>query len=57
VVGAEDYWSPEDLAVVAHNLLAAARQPRADWKAWPVDRTDYRRTWIDTGSGNYSNAS
>jgi NAD(P)H-dependent FMN reductase len=44
----EDYWSPEDLAVVAHNLLAAARQPRADWRAWPVDRSNYTHTWIDT---------
>lgn len=44
----EDYWSPEDLAVVAHNLLAAAHQPRAAWRAWPVDRADYARPWIDT---------
>lgn len=42
----EDYWSPEDLAVVSHNLLAAARQPRADWRAWPVDRADYTKTWL-----------
>lgn len=44
----EDYWSPEDLAVVAHNLLAAARQPRADWRAWPVDRAGFNDVWLKT---------
>jgi len=44
---AQDYWSPEDLPIIAHNLLAAARQPRGDWRAWSVDRTDYARAWID----------
>lgn len=48
--GAEDYWSPEDVSIVAHNLLAAARQPRAGWKAWPVDRADYRSIWLDPAS-------
>lgn len=45
---AKDFWSPEDLEVVAHNLLAAARQPRAEWKTWPVDRADFARTWLET---------
>ena len=44
-----DFWSPEDMEVVAHNLLVAARQSRANWKAWPVDRTDYSRVWLDGG--------
>lgn len=42
-----DHWSPEDLTVVADNLLAAARQPRVEWRTWPVDRTHYRRVWIE----------
>ncbi len=49
---AADYWSPDDLAVVAHNLLAAARQPRADWRAWPVDRANYAHAWIETTPRN-----
>lgn len=44
---AGDFWSEEDLAVVAHNLLAAAARPRADWRAWPVDRTDFAKTWVE----------
>lgn len=46
--GSEDYWSPDDLAVIAHNLLAAARQPRADWRAWPVDRAGFNDVWLKT---------
>lgn len=44
---AEDYWSPADLEVVAHNLLAAARAPRPAWRAWPVDRRHFDRPWLD----------
>lgn len=47
-LGAADYWSPEDIAIIAHNLLVAARQPRAGWRTWPVDRTDYARAWLST---------
>jgi chromate reductase len=43
----EDFWSAEDLRVVAHNLLLAARAPRPAWRAWPVDRTDYARRWVE----------
>jgi len=46
---AHDFWCADDLAVVSHNLLAAARQARAtpaDWCAWPVDRTGFDRRWI-----------
>jgi NAD(P)H-dependent FMN reductase len=45
---AEDFWSVEDLDVVAHNLCAAARRRSAGWRAWPVDRKDYARVWLDT---------
>lgn len=44
---AEDFWCTADLDVVADNLLAAARQPRISWRVWPVDRTNYARTWVE----------
>ncbi len=43
---AEDFWSPEDLDVVAHNLLVAARARQTEWRSWPVDRSDYARPWL-----------
>ena len=43
---AADFWSPEDVRVAAHNLLLAARQPRVNWKTWPVDRADFHRVWL-----------
>jgi NAD(P)H-dependent FMN reductase len=46
----EDYWSPEDLAVVAHNLLASIRRPRPEWRAWPVDRDGFRKRWLKTNT-------
>ena len=42
----DDFWSTEDLAVVAHNLLAAIRSPAPAWLAWPVDRAGYRQRWL-----------
>ncbi len=44
---ADDLWQPDDLAVVAHNLLTAARRPVAQWRAWPVDRTHYVDRWLE----------
>ena len=46
----EDYWSPDDLGVVAQNLLASIRRPRPDWRAWPVDRSGYRKRWLEEGA-------
>ncbi len=46
---AEDFWCADDLAILAHNLLAAAAQARttpANWLTWPVDRTGFDRRWI-----------
>ena len=43
----EDFWSPADLEVVTHNLLATARTPKSCWRAWPVDRRGFRRTWLE----------
>ncbi len=42
----EDFWSEDDLEIIAHNLLAALRQAPAPWRAWPVDRADYRARWL-----------
>lgn len=42
----EDFWSPDDLDIIAHNLLVAARQPRPIWRAWPVDRRHFARPWL-----------
>lgn len=44
---AEDFWGADDLEVVADNLLTAARQPLAAWRAWPVDRADFARRWVE----------
>jgi chromate reductase len=45
--GVDDLWSADDLAVVAHNLLVPFT-PGAGYKAWPVDRADYARRWVQT---------
>lgn len=42
----EDIWSPADLEVVCHNLLACARGER-DFLAWPVDRGDPSHRWLE----------
>lgn len=44
---AEDFWCAGDLEIVADNLLIAAKQPRAAWRAWPVDREDFAKTWVE----------
>jgi len=45
----DDLWSPKDLHVVAHNLLAASpRSPselRGQFKAWDVDRQGFHQVW------------
>jgi NAD(P)H-dependent FMN reductase len=43
---AADLWGPDDLDVVCHNLLVAARADRSAYRAWPVDRADPARRWI-----------
>lgn len=44
-----DFWCRDDLAVVAHNLLAATTGSRA-WRTWPVDRTDFAVRWLPPAS-------
>ena len=46
-----DLWRPEDLEVVAKNLLEALRThqnfgPSSRWTSWPVDSGDPRRRWF-----------
>jgi chromate reductase len=43
---ADDLWRISDLEVVAHNLLEAVASTNG-WKAWPVDRAQFGRRWID----------
>jgi chromate reductase len=42
---ADDLWSRDDLDVVCHNLLEAARGGRA-FRSWAVDRGDPARVWL-----------
>jgi NAD(P)H-dependent FMN reductase len=44
---ARDFWSRSDLGVVCHNLLTAARGRAQPWKAWPVDRANFRGRWLE----------
>ncbi len=44
---ADDLWQPADLDIIAHNLLAAAAAPRPVYRAWPLDRTDYTKPWLE----------
>jgi hypothetical protein len=42
----QDFWCPDDLKVVARNLLVAAKiTAKADWKTWPVDGVDFDERW------------
>lgn len=42
---AEDIWSPDDVAVLCHNLLVPLT-PGAAYRAWPCDRRNFARRWI-----------
>ncbi len=44
--GSDDVWCRDDIDTICHNLFTAARGKRT-WKAWPVDRKNYRARWID----------
>lgn len=43
--GQADCWCPEDLEILAANLLAAIPL-RTTWRRWPVDRRDPARRWL-----------
>ncbi len=44
---ADDFWSLEDLDVIAHNLTTAMRG-RRDYRSWTVDRANPARKWLST---------
>jgi NADPH-dependent FMN reductase len=50
-LSARDFWCPEDLEVIAHNMIEAANG-RHRWKTWPVDRKDFAGRWMSTASGH-----
>lgn len=41
----EDLWCPDDLEVVAHNLLEALKHT-SHWRAWPVRREGVNSNWL-----------
>lgn len=41
----EDFWSLEDIDVIAHNLLTALYNKQS-YKPWPVDHKDPKRIWV-----------
>jgi multimeric flavodoxin WrbA len=41
----DDFWSPEDLQFIIHNLLESTKA-NFHFKAWPVDFKDPKRIWI-----------
>jgi hypothetical protein len=41
----EDFWRPDDLEIVCHNLREQLEGGR-NWKAWPVSQTEPRRLWM-----------
>ncbi|ATC63968.1 hypothetical protein CMV30_08410 [Nibricoccus aquaticus] len=43
---AGDFWGEDDLKIVAHNLVEAAKGTRR-WKAWAVDREDFAKRWME----------
>jgi NAD(P)H-dependent FMN reductase len=42
---AEDFWSLEDVDIIAHNLLTAVNLD-TKYKSWPVDHKDPKRLWV-----------
>lgn len=42
---AKDFWCLEDLDVIVKNLVLAT-QSTTHWKAWPVDRKNFRKKWV-----------
>jgi NAD(P)H-dependent FMN reductase len=42
---AEDFWNLQDLGVILKNLELATKN-RWAWAAWPVDRKNFKKTWL-----------
>lgn len=43
--GARDFWSMEDLRVIAHNVIEATSGTKR-WRVWPVDRREFMARWL-----------
>lgn len=41
-----DVWGLADVTTSLENLLACAEQPRGGFRAWEVDRDDFRSRWL-----------
>lgn len=41
----DDFWGPEDLETIAHNLMTSLNNEHS-YKSWSVDRDDPKRVWI-----------
>jgi hypothetical protein len=41
----EDFWSLEDVDIIAHNLMTAVNL-EVTYKPWPVDHKDPKRLWV-----------
>jgi flavorubredoxin len=44
---AEDFWSLEDVEIVVHNLVTSINN-KNDFQAWPVDKKDAKRVWLNS---------
>lgn len=44
---AKDFWGMEDLDIIVENLKLAS-QSQVAWQAWPVDRKNFRKTWVQS---------
>ncbi|MGZ3744073.1 MAG: flavodoxin family protein [Pseudobdellovibrionaceae bacterium] len=44
-LNAKDFWCLEDLEVIVENLVTAA-QKKVLWRAWPIDRKNFRKNWV-----------
>ena len=43
---AKDFWSLDDLEIVMHNLVTSLEN-KPQYKAWPVDKKDPKRIWLN----------
>ncbi|MFP5519436.1 MAG: flavodoxin family protein [Bdellovibrionia bacterium] len=42
---ADDFWSLDDIDVILSNLVLTSEQ-HDQWKAWPVDRKNFKKVWL-----------
>ena len=41
----DDFWSLEDIEIIIHNLMTTVYH-KHNFKSWPVDRKDPKRSWL-----------